>query len=196
MNYLRYSSDEMFSSTELIRKSKKIFDKLNKKEIEKAIILRDGKPGFMLLDFETYEKTMKEYEKLKSQEIKKNSGEYLSLEDIEINTKTKIEKINIKEADAEIDLNVVSNNKKVSDEVEIKNKVIEIENKEITDIEQITTPEIDDEELLRALEEIDKMNITEKKEDVNKSIEGDLNLEAQNLDEKQNVQPLKEFWDK
>ncbi len=56
MNYLRYSSDEMFSSTELIRKSKKIFDKLNKKEIEKAIILRDGKPGFMLLDFQTYEK--------------------------------------------------------------------------------------------------------------------------------------------
>ena len=60
MNYLRYSSDEMFSSTELIRKSKMIFDKLNKEEIEKAIILRDGKPGFMLLDFATYEKIMKD----------------------------------------------------------------------------------------------------------------------------------------
>lgn len=61
MNPLQYTSEEMFSSTELIRKSKMVFDKLNKKEIEKAIILRDGKPSFMLLDFESYEKIMKEY---------------------------------------------------------------------------------------------------------------------------------------
>jgi PHD/YefM family antitoxin component YafN of YafNO toxin-antitoxin module len=55
----------MFSSTELIRKSKKVFDKLNDKEIEKAIILRDGKPSFMLLDFDTYEKLIEEYLALK-----------------------------------------------------------------------------------------------------------------------------------
>lgn len=66
MNPLQYTSEEMFSSTELIRKSKMVFDKLNKQEIEKAIILRDGKPSFMLLDFETYEKIMKEYIQLKS----------------------------------------------------------------------------------------------------------------------------------
>lgn len=65
MNPLQYTSEEMFSSTELIRKSKMIFDKLYKNDIEKAIILRDGKPAFMLLDFSEYEKIMKEYLKLK-----------------------------------------------------------------------------------------------------------------------------------
>ena len=37
MGLLQYTSNEMFSSTELVRKSKNIFDKLNKNEIEKAI---------------------------------------------------------------------------------------------------------------------------------------------------------------
>ncbi len=65
MNPLQYTSEEMFSSTELIRKSKKVFDKLQKDEIEKAIILRDGKPAFMLLDFSVYEEIMSEYLSLK-----------------------------------------------------------------------------------------------------------------------------------
>lgn len=65
MNPLQYTSEEMFSSTELIRKSKMVFDKLQKNEIEKAIILRDGKPSFMLLDFSTYEDIMSEYLSLK-----------------------------------------------------------------------------------------------------------------------------------
>lgn len=65
MNLLQYTSKEMYSSTDLIRKSKNIFDKLNKKEIEKAVILRDGKPSFMLMDFETYEEIMIEYMNLK-----------------------------------------------------------------------------------------------------------------------------------
>jgi len=65
MNPLQYTSKEMYSSTELIRKSKMIFEKLQKKRIDKAIILRDGKPGFMLLDFETYEELMTEYMALK-----------------------------------------------------------------------------------------------------------------------------------
>jgi len=65
MNLLQYRSDEMVSSTELIRKSKNIFNKLQKKEIEKAVILRDGKPQFMLLDFDTYEELMSEYLSLK-----------------------------------------------------------------------------------------------------------------------------------
>lgn len=68
MNPLQYTSEEMFSSTELIRKSKMIFDRLHKKDIEKAIILRDGKPSFMLLDFSIYESIMKEYILLKSNE--------------------------------------------------------------------------------------------------------------------------------
>ena len=55
----------MFSSTELVRKNKSIFDKLNKKEIEKAVILRDGKPSIMLLDFEDYERIIADYISLK-----------------------------------------------------------------------------------------------------------------------------------
>ena len=80
MGLLQYTSNEMFSSTDLVRKSKNIFDKLNKNEIEKAIILRDGKPGIILLDFNQYEKIMNDYLKLKekslNQNIKKENIEY------------------------------------------------------------------------------------------------------------------------
>lgn len=65
MSLLQYTSKEMFSSTELVRKNKSIFDKLNKKEIEKAVILRDGKPSIMLLDFEEYERIIGDYLNLK-----------------------------------------------------------------------------------------------------------------------------------
>ena len=66
MSLLQYTSDEMFSATDLVRKNKYIFDKLQKKEIEKAIILRDGKPSIMMLDFSEYEKLMKDYLSLKA----------------------------------------------------------------------------------------------------------------------------------
>lgn len=66
MSLLQYTSDEMFSATDLVRKNKSIFDKLQKKEIEKAIILRDGKPSIIMLDFSEYEKLMKEYLNLKA----------------------------------------------------------------------------------------------------------------------------------
>ena len=66
MSLLQYTSDEMFSATDLVRKNKSIFDKLQKKEIEKAIILRDGKPSIMMLDFSEYEKMMKDYLNLKA----------------------------------------------------------------------------------------------------------------------------------
>jgi hypothetical protein len=67
ISFLFSLSNEMFSSTELVRKSKNIFDKLNKNEIEKAIILRDGKPGIILMDFNYYEQLMSEYISLKNQ---------------------------------------------------------------------------------------------------------------------------------
>lgn len=66
MSLLQYTSDEMFSATDLVRKNKSIFDKLQKKDIEKAIILRDGKPSIMMLDFTEYEKLMKDYLNLKA----------------------------------------------------------------------------------------------------------------------------------
>eukprot|EP01156_Anaeramoeba_ignava_P020550 Anaeramoba_ignava/c16295_g1_i1.p3 GENE.c16295_g1_i1~~c16295_g1_i1.p3 ORF type:complete len:143 (-),score=32.25 c16295_g1_i1:2578-3006(-) len=72
MNPLQYTSKEMFSSTELIRKNKMIFDKLSKNEIDKAIILRDGKPSFMLLEFSKYEELMHEYISLKESIQNKN----------------------------------------------------------------------------------------------------------------------------
>ena len=65
MNLLQYKSNEMVSSTELIRKSKNIFNKLQNKDIEKAVILRDGKPSFMLMDFKKYEELINEYLELK-----------------------------------------------------------------------------------------------------------------------------------
>lgn len=107
MSLLQYTSKEMFSSTELVRKSKNIFDKLNRKEIEKAIILRDGKPNTILLDFEEYEKIMTDYLKLKgkyiveipsiesekNQTIKsdKNISKKENIEDTKISSNTKIE---------------------------------------------------------------------------------------------------------
>lgn len=72
MNYLQYKSNEMYSSTQLVRKSKTIFDKLELKEIEKAVILRDGKPSFIMMDFELYEDIMNDYVNLKSISSKEN----------------------------------------------------------------------------------------------------------------------------
>ncbi|MBF7065634.1 hypothetical protein [Aliarcobacter butzleri] len=107
MSLLQYTSKEMFSSTELVRKSKNIFDKLNRKEIEKAIILRDGKPNTILLDFEEYEKIMTDYLKLKGKGIveihsieseknetvksDKNISKKENIEDKKISSNTKIE---------------------------------------------------------------------------------------------------------
>lgn len=110
MNPLQYTSEEMFSSTELIRKSKMIFDRLYKNEIEKAIILRDGKPAFMLLDFNEYEKVMKEYIKLK--ELNNNSSQKTNkkievVEEQKINTiienKTELNEDDLQAALDEID---------------------------------------------------------------------------------------------
>lgn len=90
MGLLQYTSNEMFSSTELVRKSKNIFDKLNKNEIEKAIILRDGKPGIILLDFNQYENIMNDYLKLKdkslNQYVKKHNIESTKQNDEQINS--------------------------------------------------------------------------------------------------------------
>tara|TARA_B100001063_G_scaffold87150_1_gene81041 strand:+ start:6005 stop:6400 length:396 start_codon:yes stop_codon:yes gene_type:complete len=71
----------MFSSTELIRKSKMVFDKISKKEIEKAVILRDGKPSFMLMDFQKYEDLIGEYLELK-EKIKNKPKEVIEKEDL------------------------------------------------------------------------------------------------------------------
>ena len=52
---LQYKSNEMIPSTQLIRKSKQVFDAIQYNEVDKAVILRDGKPSFLLMDFGKYE---------------------------------------------------------------------------------------------------------------------------------------------
>lgn len=97
MGLLQYTSNEMYSSTELIRKSKGIFDKLTKNEIEKAIILRDGKPSFMLLEFNKYEDLITEYLALKEEvenfkkEIKEQKKTQSNTKDIVENTEAQTE---------------------------------------------------------------------------------------------------------
>lgn len=100
MSLLQYTSNEMFSSTELVRKNKNIFDKLNKKEIEKAVILRDGKPNIILLDFYEYEKIIAEYLRLKEQ-IKSSS---IIKENKKVQSKESIVKEELNNDDYEITL--------------------------------------------------------------------------------------------
>jgi len=183
----------MFSSTELIRKSKTIFDKLNNKSIEKAIILRDGKPGFMLLDFATYEKMMKDYEKLSNKIDKKSEEEYLSLDDIEVSSAKEVE---VKTPTKEV-------TPAVEEEIEnTETKSVEIQ-EPVTQIDDISTEEIDEEELLKALEEIDKMNIQTdaevkqvQEDNLEDELEDDFQIALDEIKkEEKKEQPLKEFWD-
>ena len=107
MGLLQYTSNEMFSSTELVRKNKYIFDKLNKNEIEKAIILRDGKPNIILLDFNEYERIIGEYLELKENAgmpiIKKEDKEIQKKVPIKIETEEKIDKLEYQNALNEIE---------------------------------------------------------------------------------------------
>lgn len=134
MNYLQYTSKEMYSSTELIRKSKSIFEKLNKKEIEKAVILRDGKPSFMLLDFDTYEKIMEEYMSLKNS--------YTKIKKDEVSESiSKVNKLVKKEKNEEVKKDDLS-------EEDVQKALAEIEKISFDDISTIDNEEnikIDDE---------------------------------------------------
>lgn len=149
MNLLQYTSNEMFSSTELIRKSKMVFDKLSHKEIEKAIILRDGKPSFMLLDFQMYEELISDY----------------------IKTKEELEKIKNKKT-TKVSNNIIENKNIVEDKVEEKieikeEKEIIKEEKKIENIDDIEN--LDLEAALAKIEQLDvsdfnKENIEIKKD--------------------------------
>lgn len=75
----------MFSATQLIRKSKKIFDDIENRKIEKGVILRDGKPSFIMLEFRQYEKLMKRLIELEEEENKSiNIKENLAIDDLNI----------------------------------------------------------------------------------------------------------------
>lgn len=189
MNHLQYTSKEMFSSTELIRKSKMIFEKVSSKEIDKAIILRDGKPSFMLLDFATYEDMMSEYLALKEMFNKKELGKKETKP-----TKT-IEAIETKEESFKQELPEIKEETKEVAEIKTNNDEIviieeKIPTKEITNIDEIN--DLDLEEALAKIDELE-MNFEPKSDDV--EIE-EINKELENLKEQnQEKEPLKEFWE-
>ena len=135
MTHLLYASNEMFSSTQLIRKSKDIFDKLTNKEIQKAVILRDGKPNFMLIEFNEYEKIMKEYESLKKE--------------FSINSHTK-------EQTTPDTINIVQNNENIlKDDDKISNEILED-----SVIQEKNSMEIKEEEELKiALAQIEALDL-------------------------------------
>eukprot|EP01155_Anaeramoeba_flamelloides_P017847 Anaeramoba_flamelloidesa568447_44.p2 GENE.a568447_44~~a568447_44.p2 ORF type:complete len:185 (+),score=34.13 a568447_44:143-697(+) len=184
MNPLLYSSNEMFSSTELIRKSKMIFDKLLKSEVEKAIILRDGKPGFMLLEFEKYEELMKEYMALKEQAQTNTS--------IEVEPKTE-EEVILKVAD----INEPQESLKI--EKEHKKPIVEVQNVEETSAEQFEHIEedISEDDLKKALEEIEKLDFDDSKEEKKGGGIEEFDFQDEFIDvaKEKKEQPLKEFWD-
>lgn len=108
MSLIQYTSDEMFSATDLVRKNKFIFDKISAKEIEKAVILRDGKPSAIIFDFLEYEKIMKEYLDLKAKystnkNIIQNSQEEEQVESKPKKNDTKISKDDFEAALKEIE---------------------------------------------------------------------------------------------
>ena len=119
MSLLQYTSKEMFSSTELIRKSKNVFDKLAKDEIEKAIILRDGKPSFMLLDFNKYEEIMTEYLAMKAELENKTTNRQVveKVEEKVIEQKIEVhEEVKVDEAeDINIEANDIESVEEISD---------------------------------------------------------------------------------
>ncbi len=65
MSALLYSSDEMITATELSRKSKAVFDRFRQRTIDKAVVLHDGKPEFLMMRFDRYEALMQEMAELK-----------------------------------------------------------------------------------------------------------------------------------
>ncbi len=155
MGLLLYKSDEMYSSTELIRKSKMIFDKVLDKKIDKAIILRDGKPSFLLMEFKKYEKIMAEYEDLKSyvSSLKENNSSKVIKKSKQLET-PKEELSNSQEIPEVISPNI---EKKPINISPIQN----ITPEDKTKIEKLTKkePEISEEqEITNALESIQSMN--------------------------------------
>lgn len=153
MALLLYKSNEMFSATELIRKSKMIFDKVVNNEIEKAIIMRDGKPGFLLMDFEKYENIMQEYETLKEEYEKLTKLKNKKKKNIK---ETKIESKCIEEEIQKIKSTPVKDEPMLEDIVIPKPKIKELEKDESIKIEVDYTkePEVQEKQKTEPIDEM------------------------------------------
>ncbi len=125
MNFLQYKSDEMFSSTQLIRKSKMIFDNLSNDHIDKAVILRDGKPSFLLMDFAKYERIMQEYMELKNAKGTEPASHIIK------------EKKIVQKSEPQKSISALSNEEKLSDkeQKELNAALEELENLDMSDEE-------------------------------------------------------------
>lgn len=190
MNPLLYSSNEMFSSTELIRKSKMIFDKLLSDEVDKAIILRDGKPGFMLLEFSKYEEIMKEY-----LELKQGLGSTQTIKDEKPKEVAKEVEIEVADEPVVEDIEESFFESEKIEEPEIKEEVVEVKKHETAEEQfEHIEDDISEDELKKALEDIEKLSINDEKED-DMDLDMDLEDELEDVSKKRKEQPLKEFWD-
>ncbi|BFU77897.1 hypothetical protein ALC152_11120 [Arcobacter sp. 15-2] len=191
MGLLLYKSDEMYSSTELIRKSKMIFDKVLENEIDKAIILRDGKPCFLLMEFQKYEKIMAEYEQLKEyvNTLEKSSKkkEFKKPKKLKVAKETISEEI--EEPEEQLKINLPIQNITPEDKAKIDQK------NEQTQEEKSLTEE---QELKEAMQSIESMNFDdEMKQEAQKKIHTRI-VQARKerakilADEKQHQEDLKE----
>ncbi len=215
MGLLLYKSNEMFSATELIRKSKTIFDKVLNKEIEKAIILRDGKPSFLLMEFEKYEKIMAEFEELKEfvatqkekqpkkikvKEKKKNK----EVEDKIISRTPSIEKtepeqlienINQPQKEPMVESEPEKEIEELSEEEEINNAFQSIENMNFDDEMKKEAQDKIRTKILQARRERAEL-LASQEQEMQKEEEQEQQLRLQIEEEKvKKERELKEFWD-
>lgn len=173
MGLLLYKSNEMFSATELIRKSKMIFDKIIEDEIDKAIILRDGKPSFLLMDFAKYEKIMAEFEDLKQQlhgqsepkKIKQKEKKKKAKPPVKVVENIVEKKEEIKEKKVEPIVQEIEK-EEIQEELPIDTKPQIVEAKKIENIEEETKieeePELsEEEEINNAFLTIEGMNFND-----------------------------------
>ena len=209
MALLLYKSNEMFSSTELIRKSKMIFDKILGRKIEKAIILRDGKPSFLLMEFAKYEKIMAEYEELKEYISEMEEGTIPKKKVKVRKSEEKKKKKEKSEADKKLKEELVENSKRIAiskmDYVEdIQKKRKEQEEVKKAESEKLVekTEEIPNEDMVEdisateeiseAFSSIDSMDIDEsKKEEAKAKIKAKI-LEARKARESMELEDPKQ----
>ena len=188
MSHLLYSSNEMYSSTELIRKSKTIFDKIINEEIDKAIILRDGKPSFMLLDFDKYEKIMAEYDELKAspKRVKKQK-------------KNKPKKVieDVQEVHCEEEIKDIPTKKISSAKVTPPSPTFEIEEEPTTEVQEVEEIENDITDTIT-----EEMHIDSQKDEIKEGMEvlegfdfdDEFKKEVERKVREKKKQELKEFW--
>jgi len=135
MDYLKYDLDEIFTIDDFKNQTDEVFHKLVSKQIDKAMILKDSKSKFVMLHLSDYENLIK---------------------NIDTRQKSKNDKTNIQE-------NNISSNKTTNLQT-VKENVSKFEElKSSVSDDSKADDEIGEDELQKALEAIEKINIIEDK---------------------------------